>query len=325
MNGPFFIETLARNGDVLHRHRVDKLPLTIGRGYNNDFILDDAHTAATHAVVELAEDGALVMRDLGSQNGIVVHGKRQASVPINGTTVVRLGHTRLRVRDAAFPVEAEVTDTTMHAWEGGVPALAGMALIALFVGVTEALSDTGAFQAIRYLLVIVTGIGAGMVWSGVWALANRLFGGHARLGRHLFILGSGLVAIGAWKALSSVLAYAWSAEAFTRYGNHVVMLILVAMIYHHLRTVKPLKPRAFISSCAVFLALGSGLILMRNHENAGRLRDELYMSVILPPEVRRSQDHSVDEFMGDAAKLKAAADEARKSSKLKKDDEDDDE
>jgi len=324
MNGPFFIETLARNGDVLHRHRVDKLPITIGRGYNNDFILDDAHTAPTHAVVELAEDGALVMRDLGSQNGIVVHGKRQSSVPINGTTVVRLGHTRLRVRDAAFPVEAELTDTTMHAWEGGVPALAGMALIALFVGVTEALSDTGAFQAIRYLLVIVTGIGAGMVWSGVWALANRIFGGHARLGRHLFILGSGLVAIGAWKALSSVLAYAWSAEVFTRYGNHVVMLILVAMIYNHLRTVKPHKPRAFISSCAVFLALGSGLILMRNYEAAGRLRDELYMSVILPPEVRQSKDHSVDEFMGDAAKLKAAADEARKSSKLKKDDEDDD-
>jgi hypothetical protein len=71
--------------------------------------------------------------------------------------------------------------------------------------------------------------------------------------------------------------------------------------------------------------LGSGLILMRNYENAGRLRDELYMSVILPPEVRRSKDHSVDEFMDGAAKLKAAADEARKSSKLKKDDEDDDE
>ena len=86
MNGPFFLETLARNGDVLHRHRVDKLPITIGRGYSNDFILDDAHTAATHAVVEMAEDGALVMRDLGSQNGIVAHGKRQATVPINGTT-----------------------------------------------------------------------------------------------------------------------------------------------------------------------------------------------------------------------------------------------
>lgn len=324
MIGPFFIETLARNGDVLHRHRVNTLPITIGRGYNNDFILDDAHTAATHAVVELAEDGGLVMRDLGSQNGIVVHGKRESSVPINGTTVVRLGHTRLRVRDAAFPVEAEVTDTTMHAWEGGIPALAGLALIALFVGVTEALSSTGSFQAIRYLLVIATGIGFGLVWSGVWALANRLFGGHARLGRHLFILGTGLVAMGAWKTVSGVLAYAWSAEVFTRYGNHVIMLILVTMIYNHLRTIKPHKPRAFISSCAIFLALGSGLILMRNYENAGRMRDELYMSLILPPEVRQSKDHSVDDFMGEAGKMKAAADEARKASKLNKDDEGED-
>lgn len=324
MIGPFFIETLARNGDVLHRHRVNTLPITIGRGYNNDFILDDAHTAATHAVVEMAEDGGLVMRDLGSQNGIVVHGKRESSVPINGTTVVRLGHTRLRVRDAAFPVEAEVTDTTMHAWEGGIPALAGLALIALFVGVTEALSSTGSFQAIRYLLVIATGIGFGLVWSGVWALANRLFGGHARLGRHLFILGTGLVAMGAWKTVSGVLAYAWSAEVFTRYGNHVIMLILVTMIYNHLRTIKPHKPRAFISSCAIFLALGSGLILMRNYENAGRMRDELYMSLILPPEVRQSKDHSVDDFMGEAGKMKAAADEARKASKLNKDDEGED-
>ena len=324
MNGPFFIETLARNGDVLHRHRVNTLPITLGRGYDNDFILDDAHTAARHAVVEQAEDGGLVMRDLNTQNGIVVHGKRQSSVPVSGTTVVRLGHTRLRIRDASFPVEAEMADTTMHAWEGGIPALAGMALISLFIGVSEALTDTGNFQAIRYLLIIASGLGAGLVWSGVWALANRLFGGHARLGRHLFILGSGLIAIGAWKTISSVLAYAWSAEAFTRYGNHVVMLIVVAMIYHHLRTIKPHKPRAFLSSCAVFLALGSGLILMKNYESAGRLRDELYMSVLLTPSVRQSDDHSVDDFMQDAARLKAEADAARKSSPRKKGDDEDD-
>ena len=39
--GPWFIETLARNGDVLHRHRVERLPIRIGRGYDNDYILDD--------------------------------------------------------------------------------------------------------------------------------------------------------------------------------------------------------------------------------------------------------------------------------------------
>ena len=41
MSGPWYIETLARNGDVLQRHCVDALPIRIGRGYDNELILDD--------------------------------------------------------------------------------------------------------------------------------------------------------------------------------------------------------------------------------------------------------------------------------------------
>ncbi|MGZ8288935.1 MAG: FHA domain-containing protein, partial [Telluria sp.] len=69
MKAPYFIETLARNGDVLHRHQVDGLPIRLGRGYDNDFILDDAHAAPRHAVIEPDSDGRLVLRDLGTRNG----------------------------------------------------------------------------------------------------------------------------------------------------------------------------------------------------------------------------------------------------------------
>ncbi|GGY15432.1 FHA domain-containing protein [Massilia dura] len=327
MTAPYFIEILARNGDVLSRQRFESLPVTLGRGYDNDVVLDDAHTAPHHAVLEREDDGALVLRDAGSQNGIVLHGRREPLVPLTGTTVVRLGHTRLRVRDASFPVEPELTDTTMHAWEGGAPALAGLALVALFIGVEQALTDTEGFQAIRYLLTIASGLGAGLLWSGIWALVNRLFGSHARLGRHLFILGAGLVTIGAWKALSSVLAFAWSAEVFTRYGNHVAILIVCCMVYFHVRTVRPqMQPRRLQIACGVLLGLGSGLVLMSNLQGTGRLADELYMSVLLPPSVRQSPDHSVDDFMGAAARLRAEADAERKRdvSGDEADDEDDD-
>jgi pSer/pThr/pTyr-binding forkhead associated (FHA) protein len=327
MTAPYFIEILARNGDVISRQRFESLPVTLGRGYDNDVVLDDAHTAPHHAVLEQEDDGALVLRDAGSQNGIVLHGRREPHVALNGTTVVRLGHTRLRVRDATFPVEPELTDTTMHAWEGGAPALAGLALIALFIGIEQALTDTEGFQAIRYLLTIASGLGAGLVWSGIWALVNRLFGSHARLGRHLFILGAGLVAIGAWKALSSVLAYAWSAEVFTRYGNHVAILIVCCMVYFHVRTVRPhMEPRRLRVACGVLLGLGSGLVLMSNLQGTGRLSDELYMSLLLPPSLRQSPDHSVDDFMGAAARLRLEADAERKRdvSDAEPDDEDGD-
>lgn len=325
MRAPYFIEVLSRNGDVLQRHRVDSLPIHIGRGYGNDFILDDAHTADRHAVIEADTEGRPVVRDLGSQNGVVHLGKRQASVPLGGATVVRLGHTRLRLRDADYPVPPEIADTTMHGWEGGAPALAGLALIALFTGAEQALSDAESFQTIRYLLIVASGLGAGLVWSGLWALANRLFSGHARMGRHLFILGSGLVAAGAWRVMSNVLAFAWSAEAFTRYGNLVTLAIVCGMIFFHMRTIKPHHPKRLASGCAVLMALGSGLILASNLQNSGRLSDELYMSVLLPPSVRQSPDHPVQDFMQNAAKLKRTADEARsRTSKNELEDDDSD-
>ncbi|HEY1226492.1 MAG TPA: FHA domain-containing protein, partial [Ramlibacter sp.] len=76
MSGPWTIETLARNGDVLQRSRIDTLPIRIGRGYDNDLILDDDYVAASHALIELDPAGRLLLRDLGSRNGIVHRGRR---------------------------------------------------------------------------------------------------------------------------------------------------------------------------------------------------------------------------------------------------------
>ncbi|OFA05080.1 FHA domain-containing protein [Duganella sp. HH101] len=311
MKAPYFIEILARNGDVLHRHKVDALPIRLGRSYDNDVILDDAHSAAAHAIVDANEQGELVLRDLGSQNGTYLKGKRQTSVVLGGDTMVRLGHTRLRVRAADFPVAAEIADTTMHGWEGTVPAAIGLALIAIFTCLETWLSDVEPFALIRYLLVLASSLAAGLLWSGLWALANRLFGSHARLGRHLFILGSGLATVGLWKIGSAALAYAWSAETFTRYGNLVTLAIACGMLFFHLITIKPHHPRRFAVSCWVMLVAGAGLMLMTNLQGTGRAADELYMSVLLPPEVRHSADRSVDQFMADAAKLKTGADAAR--------------
>ena len=311
MKAPYFVEILARNGDVLHRHKVAELPIRIGRSYDNEIILDDGHSAASHAIVEIDQHNQVVMRDLGSKNGTIHKGRRQASITLDGDTVVRLGHTRLRVRPSDFPVAAEIADTTMHGWEGATPATIGLVLIAVFSCLETWLSDVEPFALIRYLLVLASSLAAGLLWAGVWALANRLFGAHARMGRHLFILGSALAAVGVWRAGSAVLAYAWSAESLTRYGNLVTLAIACAMIFFHLLTIKPHHPRRLLITTTVMLLAGSGLVVLSNLQGTGRAADELYMSVLLPPEVRASDDRSVDQFLANAGKLKAALDAAR--------------
>lgn len=308
MNGPWFIETLARSGEVLHRHQAATLPIRIGRGYDNDYIVDDAYAAARHALVELDPDGQLVLRDLGTRNGVVCKGRRVDCVALDGDTVVRLGHTSLRVRAASHPVAPELADRTMHAWEGALPGFAGGLLTGAMALFVMWMADTQSFELVRYLQALAWGLGAALLWSGVWAFANRLFGHHARLGRHLFIFGCGVAAITLYRLASSALGYAFSLEPLTRYGSHVAIALLAGMVYFHLSTVRPQRTRRLAVICAALALLGSGLAFIGNEQRSGRLGDELYMSVLMPPAMRVSRDHSVDEFMGQVGAMKARLD-----------------
>ena len=324
MKAPYYIEILAANGDVERRQRIDALPIRIGRGYDNDFILDDAHTAPAHAIVEDDGTGGLLLRDLGSQNGVIHLGQRQAQVALGGNSIVRLGHTRLRVRASDHPVAPELSDTTMHNWEGLRPAMTGLAMIGASAAFSNWLGDAEAFDPISYLMVIASALGAGLVWAAIWAVANRLFGLTARFGRHLFIIGCGLLAMEAWELGSNVAAYAFSLEVLTRYGRHMFIVIVCAMIYYHLCTIKPQHPRRFGLVSVVLAIIGSTLILLSNLQISGRLADELYMSAIYPPALRLSPDHATDAFFRDAAALQRGADAERgKSSRGEADDDGD--
>lgn len=323
MKAPYYIEILAANGDVERRQRIDALPIRIGRGYDNDFILDDAHTAPAHAIVEDDGTGGLLLRDLGSQNGVIHLGQRQAQVALGGNSIVRLGHTRLRVRASDHPVAPELSDTTMHNWEGLRPAMTGLAMIGASAAFSNWLGDAEAFDPISYLMVIASALGAGLVWAAIWAVANRLFGHTARFGRHLFIIGCGLLAMEAWELGSNVAAYAFSLEVLTRYGRHMFIVIVCAMIYYHLCTIKPQHPRRFGLVSVVLAIIGSTLILLSNLQISGRLADELYMSAIYPPALRLSPDHATDAFFRDAASLQRAVDAERgKAAKGADEDED---
>lgn len=312
MSGPWCIETLARNGDVLQRQQLHVLPIRIGRAYDNDVILDDDYVAPRHALVD-AVNGKLMLHDLGSRNGIVKAGKQLPSLVLTGDTVVRIGHTSLRVRAADFSVQPELLDRTMHGWEGALPGMTGMSLAAIVALFITWLFDTRNFQAFYYLQALAAGVAGAAAWGGAWAFANRLFGRHARLGRHIFIIGAGAAALVAWEAASNGAAYALSLEALTRYGSHGAIAIGAAVLYFHLATVKPQSRLRLRWLCLLLAVTGSGLMLIANFQRSGRVSDELYMGVLLPPAMRASPELGVDGYIDrvDAMKDKIDRERAR--------------
>lgn len=323
MNGPWFVETLARNGDVLQRHQVNSLPIRIGRAYDNDVILDDDYVAPRHALVDQDSSSAssntgstgskLMLHDLGSRNGVVKNGKRLPSLVLTGDTVVRIGHTSLRVRAAGFPVPPDILDRTMHGWEGALPGIAGMVLAAIVALMLTWLFDTRNFQVTLYLQALAGSVAGAVAWGGVWAFANRLFGRHARLGRHIFIIGSGAAALLVWELVSNGLAYAFALDPLARYGSHGVIVIAAGIIYFHLATVKPPLRLRFRWLCLLFAVVGSGLVLIANYQRTGAMADELYMGVLLPPSMRASPDHAIDDYIDRVESMKDKVDRERAS------------
>ena len=311
MSAFYFVEVLSRSGEVHQRHRVTNLPIKLGRAYDNDFILDDVHTAAHHAEVDLDEDGRLIMRDMGSSNGIVARGKRTKLLALDGNTVARLGQTNVRIRTTDFRVEDEALDTNNYGWEGWRPALLGVLMICIVSFYNTWVSDTEHANFVRYVVALAPFFSVALLWAGVWSFANRLFAGHARFGRHVFIAACGLFGLELWSELNGVLAFAFSWEFFTRYSSHFALAVGACLVYFHLCTMKPRNARRWRHSAMIGTVVGSIFILMSNYQRHGRLADELYMSDLFSPSIRVSKDHSVPHFITATEALKTRVDHAR--------------
>jgi hypothetical protein len=191
MGGVTHVEVLDVRGRVVARHRVERWPLTIGRGYANDLIVDDPYVCPRHLRVVEHADGALEAEDLGSVNGSHCNGGRVARTAVKTDTRIRIGHTVLRFVDGG----TAVAPTLAQRRDGSdLPALARRPL-----SIVCALGIPLWLVAYRYLVWYerpkpMTIIGYGVVavtvlwaWSVAWALLNRLVARRWRLGAHAAI------------------------------------------------------------------------------------------------------------------------------------------
>ena len=171
--------------------------------------------------------------------------------------------------------------------------------------------ETDKFAPVRYFMAMAGILSVGLIWSGIWTFANRLFSGHARFGRHVFIAACGMVVLEIFGHLSSLLAFAFSWEALSRYGNHISIALGATMVYFHLTTIKPRATRRAMVTAISISVMGSAFMLMTNYQRSGKLMDELYLREMYAPSLRVSKNHSLDQFMAGAAKLKTEVDDER--------------
>lgn len=307
----YFVEILNHSGDVQARHKFSELPIRLGRSYRNDIILDDQHTAAEHAIIELNEHGKIILRDLGSHNGIKIKGKHYQQLQLDGDTIAQLGQTQLRVRDSHYVVSAEIDDADYRRWQGW-PLVALSLIIICALSLSETwLGDISENKITDYIMGIIPWLISAAAWAGIWSLANRVFGGTANFSRHLFTLSCGLLAMQITEYIYTILGFSFSWEAPLLYKGHYAIAIATITIYYHLRLINARKHKLLKVLCIGAAVTMSGLKLMHNYQTTNKYADELYMSEMLPPVMRVSRNHSLAEFDQSIHDLKQEIDQER--------------
>src|SRR5690606_14600509 len=73
-----------------YRFQLDRQAVNMGRGSDNDIVIEDGSVSVRHAVMERIE-GGYQLRDLGSTNGIKLDGRASQIIPLRHGLSVKIG------------------------------------------------------------------------------------------------------------------------------------------------------------------------------------------------------------------------------------------
>jgi len=91
-----FVLANAQSG-IPEQSWVLPTPITVGRCPTADITLDDASISRRHCQFLIDPHGSLIVRDLGSTNGVYVNGRRIEKATVSLGTEVRIGVLMMRV------------------------------------------------------------------------------------------------------------------------------------------------------------------------------------------------------------------------------------
>ena len=317
MEERMILEVLDRAGRVKERVRLDGAPVTIGRAYSCDVIVDDAYVSAQHVRVARAADGHWTVDDLQSLNGLyqLLPPARVMHAVIEPECQLRIGETVLRFRDTSHPVAPavpQVEGTVLRGrivgtWWGAVGILlgaAGLMVVDAYLGLYQRPS------ARRLLGGLVPAVFLLLVWSGVWAVVSRAVSHRFHFLEHCSIAALGGVAVTLFYQSAEYYAFATAAGTSVRVLRWVgAAAILAVLFYRHGRLCSVESRRGIAMRAGGAAVVLVGLVLLGtsvSRSDFSPLPD--YPHEFKPPAFRLAHGRRIDEFFAQLPELKTSVD-----------------
>jgi len=314
--GPLIIEILDRFGKVRERHHVNNYPCLIGRGYDNDIIIDDPYISPDHLSVNITEN-KIEAQDTNSTNGLfsVQPFKKQNKITIENDSRIRIGHTDIRFRFADHPVKETIQDRdkpsqlTMLLTSGFIlPIVWLIFTTALVINNYIEETDTVNIQSLLsdiYPLMIVL-----FLWALAWSIASKFVTHRFYFAFHaIWVCSLTFISI-IVENLAQYFEFSFSLSgSATLISLTLSVLVTTALLYGHLHystTLAPAKAKriSLFTSLIIIGLVEIGALL--NKPGFSNLPD--YSGVIRPEAFRIAPAQSVTDFFENTKTLKVNID-----------------
>ncbi|MGH8615762.1 MAG: FHA domain-containing protein [Gammaproteobacteria bacterium] len=314
-----FIEVLDRHRHVTQRLPIAESPLTLGRAYDNDLVVDDPYVCPEHVRMRIDNEQNLVVEDFGSLNGLFCETgtQRVARAVIAPDRSFRVGHTVVRYRGANRPVVPTLVDsyTRSKVWAFCKPALIVPALIISTLAlameiVFETRTETRVLEIAAGTVPICLFL---MLWAGLWALISKLVTEKPHFLAHLAIAATLLVTASIVSAGLGYIAYLLAADDYFYLSSLLgVWAIGSVMFYAHLR-IGTRASRRSISAAAWALSLACVAVsaIYDYSDQAGFSSTPRFTALVKPFTHDLVKQESTAAFFARARKLKTEADAQR--------------
>jgi FHA domain-containing protein len=309
---------LLKDGAVVRETVFRTLPVTLGRGEDCDFPIFDGSVSRRHAVLEREPAGALVLRDLGSRNGLHVGPKRVPSVPVAALVQCLVGTVELELEPLR---EGDTQEIRLHDWhnlERRRGARAYLRALALgTVGWLAAWATEPSFwspwekgRSVSLLSQALAALVGLPLLAVVLLVLLKAFGRKLRVADALETLARLLWLAPLANVLTFIAYYPLSSSAFDTLRG---LLLLAALAWGAgaLAAIRRPGPsrlfRAAWAAVVVVLALGVGVVAGLSHDKTGE--PELDFHVQMPIGSYAGRSESLDAYftrLSEAAQQAAA-------------------
>ncbi len=311
------IEAFDRHGALLARAPITSWPVTVGRALDCDLVLDDPFVAPTHLRIDRVVDAprTVQVEVLETRNGARLQRKQSSKHYGQGErfdwpdgTPIDLGHTHVTLRLADTPIAAE-QPLPQFPWRTVATTAVLMTLVVAVALGSSWLESRDTSQYLKSLPTVVLMLLVVLsAWSGVWAVANKMFAGALQFWRHVRIACAAALGVDVVHLVAHLSAFAFSLEVFSQFANLLVVLVLAGALYAHLATVLPRRRAGLAWTVVAVVALGVPSWLGAQWLNNMRLSKSMYMSSIFPPSLRVAPAVPVEQFLQDTEALRSKLD-----------------